>query len=275
MRELFGNDRPLIGVVHLQPLPGAPGYGGDREAVRRRAVDDARSLASGGVDGLLLENYGDAPYLPGGVPPHAVASLTALTAAVGGAVDLPLGVNVLRNDPGAALAVADAVGGAFVRANVWTGARLTDQGLIQGRAHDVLRQRGVLDSRVRVFADVQVKHSAGLADRPLEAEVEETLRRGGADAVIVTGPATGRPANVDRIDRARAAAAGAPVLVGSGVTPDNVAALLERCDGAIVGTALERGGVTGAPVDPDRVDALVAAARAADVESSEGAADGP
>lgn len=275
MVELFGSDRPLIGVVHLEPLPGAPGYGGDREAVGRRAVDDARSLAAGGVDGLLLENYGDAPYLPGRVPRHVVASLTAVAAAVRGAVDLPLGVNVLRNDPGAALAVADAVGAAFVRANVWTGARLTDQGFIQGRAHQVLRQRDALGSRVRVFADVQVKHSAGLADRPLEMEVEETVRRGGADAVIVTGPATGRPAEAERIDRARGAAVGAPVLVGSGVTPDNVAALLERSDGAIVGTALERGGVTGAPVDPDRVAALVAAARGRGTEPSEGAADEP
>lgn len=262
-RELFGRDTPLVGVVHLPPLPGAPSWAGDRAALRRRAVEDARTLAAGGMDGLLLENYGDAPYLPGRAPRHVVATLTALAVAVREAVDLPLGVNVLRNDPGSALAVAEAAGGAFVRSNVWTGARLTDQGLLEGRAPEVLRLRRALGSDVRVLADVDVKHSVGLGARPLEVEVEETLLRGGADGVIVTGPATGEEASPGEIDRVVAAARGAPVLVGSGVTPDNVGSLLERCDGAIVGTALERDGVTGAPVDPARVAVLVAAARAA------------
>lgn len=262
MSELFGREKPLVGVVHLPPLPGAPRWGGDRAAVSERALHDARALASGGLDGLLIENYGDAPFLPGRVPRHLVATLTALAVRILGAIDVPLGVNVLRNDVCSALAVAGAAGGSFVRSNVWTGATVTDQGLIEGRAHRALRLRRALGAdRIRVFADVDVKHGGRLGDRSLEAEVEETVGRGGADAVIVTGPATGRAVDREELRRVRDAAAGAPVLVGSGVTPETVAALLEASDGAIVGTALEREGVTGAPVDPERVAELVAAAR--------------
>lgn len=213
------------------------------------------------MDGLLLENFGDAPFLPGRVPRHVVASLAALAVRVREAVGLPLGVNVLRNDPASALAVAQAAGGSFVRANVWTGARVTDQGLVHGVAHEVLRLRRRLETEVRVLADVDVKHSTALGARSLEAEAEETVARGLADGLIVTGPASGRPVDPDDLERVRGAAAGAPVLAGSGVTAENVARLLERCDGAIVGTSLEREGVTGAPVERRRVERLVEAAR--------------
>ena len=257
LTELFRTARPLIGVVHLQPLPGSPGFRGDRSAIRRRAVEDARAIAAGGMDGVLVENFGDAPFLPGGVPRHVVASLTAVVVHVVDAVDLPVGVNVLRNDTVSALAVAQAAGGAFVRANVWTGARLTDQGIVEGRAHEVTRLRGELGADVRVLADVDVKHSAPLAERPLEREVHETVERGLADAVVVTGDATGRPVDPAVLGRVRDAAGGTPVLAGSGVTVETVRRVLERCDGAIVGTALKRGGETRAPVDPRRVEALV------------------
>lgn len=213
------------------------------------------------MDGLLLENFSDAPFLPGRVPRHVVASLAALAARVREVVDLPLGVNVLRNDAASALAVAQAAGGSFVRANVWTGARVTDQGLVQGAAHEVLRLRRRLEAEVRVLADVDVKHSTALGERSLEAEAEETVARGLADGLIVTGPASGRPVDPDDLERVRGAAGGAPVLVGSGVTAENVTRLLERCDGAIVGTSLEREGVTGAPVEHRRVERLVEAAR--------------
>ena len=244
-------------MVHLPPLPGSPGFDGDRSAIRERAVEDARALAAGGVDGILLENFGDAPFLPGSVPRHVVASLTAVAVHVAEAVDAAVGVNVLRSDAASALAVAQASGCRFVRANVWTGARLTDQGIVEGCAHEVTRLRAALGADVRVLADVDVKHSAPLADRALEEEVREAVDRGLADAIVVTGDATGRPVDPDLLGRVRDAAGGTTVLAGSGVTADTVRSVLERCDGAIVGTALKRGGETRAPVDPRRVEALV------------------
>jgi hypothetical protein len=183
--------------------------------------------------------------------------MTALALAVRRRVELPLGINMLRNDALAALAVAQAVEGDFIRVNILTGARVTDQGVIEGRAHQLLRLRRELGAeRIRIVADVDVKHSAPLAPRPLEEEVRDTLERGGADAVIVTGPATGQPARIEDLRRVREAAGGSPVWVGSGVTPDTMGSLASLADGFIVGTAVKREGNVENPVDPGRVRAL-------------------
>jgi hypothetical protein len=180
-------------------------------------------------------------------------------------VDVPVGVNVLRNDTRAALSVAAATGAAFVRVNVHTGVRVTDQGVVTGRAHETLRLRDRIDADVDVLADVAVKHSAPLGEaRSLAAQAEETLGRGLADGLVVSGPGTGEPVDVETLETVAPVAAdhGAPLFVGSGVTEATVADLLSVADGAIVGTALKRGGETTAPVDPARVGALISAARA-------------
>jgi len=252
-----GGGKPLVGVVHLRPLAGAPFYGGDPAAVEAAALADAEALAEGGVDALLLENFGDRPFFPDSVPASTVAQMTALALAIRGRVPLPLGINVLRNDAMAALAVAQAAGGAFLRVNVLAGARVTDQGVIEGRAHDLLRLRRTLGAEsIRIVADVDVKHSAPLASYPLEEEVRDVLGRGGADAVIVTGPATGQSVRVEDLRRVREAAGRSPVWVGSGVTPGSIGTLAAMADGFIVGTALKRDGRVENPVDPARVRAL-------------------
>ncbi|MDG5776288.1 BtpA/SgcQ family protein [Haloarculaceae archaeon H-GB2-1] len=254
----FGAETPVVGMVHLPALPGAPGFDGDRAAIRERAVADARALAEGGVDAVLVENYGDAPFYPDDVPKVVVAELTAAVGAVDDAVDLPVGVNVLRNDVEASLSVAGATGGRFVRANQHVGARLTDQGIVEGRAHETVRLRDRIDADAAILADVAVKHSAPLADRPLAELVADTVERGRADGLVVSGPGTGDATDEDDL-RAVAAAAPAetPVFVGSGVTAGNAAALLSVADGAIVGTAFKTNGETTNPVDGDRVAALV------------------
>jgi hypothetical protein len=274
----------VVGMVHLPPLPGAPRFDGDRAAIRDRAVRDAEALAAGGVDAILVENFGDAPFYPDDVPKHVVASMTALVGAVADAVDLPVGVNVLRNDCAAALSVAAATSASFVRVNVHAGARVTDQGVVEGRAHETMRLRERLDADAAVFADVDVKHSSPLGtagegagasdaagtDDPvprLRESIAEVVERGLADGVIVSGRATGDAVDLGRLHAARevvddlALDRAVPVLAGSGVTPGTIGAVLERADGAIVGTALKDGGVTTNPVDPDRVRALVEAAR--------------
>jgi membrane complex biogenesis BtpA family protein len=262
---MFGSDRPLIGMVHLPPLPGAPEHSDSRESIREAARADAETLAAAGFDAVLVENFGDAPFYTESVPKHTVAELTATTQAVTAAVDLPVGVNVLRNDAEAALSVASATGGAFVRVNVHTGVRATDQGWLEGQAHETMRLRERLDTDVAVFADIDVKHSAAPVDRDVGALARETIERGLADGVIVSGPETGSAAEVDTIDRVVTArddcGADVPVLVGSGVRADNAAALLDTADGAIVGTAVKRAGETTNRVDADRASALVEAAR--------------
>lgn len=253
---------PVIGMVHLPALPGAPGFDGDRAAIRDRARRDTRRLAAGGVDGVLVENFGDVPFYPDEVPPHVVAEMTATVRAVAETVDVPVGVNVLRNDGAAALSAAAAAGAAFVRVNVLVGAAVTDQGVVEGQAHDLLRLRDRIGADVAVLADVDVKHAAPLGDRDLAAAAHDTVERGLADGLIVSGSATGEATDGTALETvAEAVGDRVPVLVGSGATAETLPESLTVADGAIVGTALKEGGETTAPVDADRVEAVVAAAR--------------
>jgi hypothetical protein len=265
LEDIFNVNKPVIGVLHLPALPGSPENQSDLSQIREWLMRDAEALAGGGVDGFILENLGDAPFYPHRVPAHTIAFMTALGKEVKARFELPLGVNVLRNDAVSALAVAAAIGAEFIRVNVYTGARLTDQGIIQGEAHEILRLRKLLDSRVKIFADVAVKHSAPLAVRDLKDEVEETIARGRADAVIVSGSGTGKEASLEDVAIAKDAAGGAPVLVGSGMTLKNVASLLAYADGLIVGTFFKRDGVTANPVDPARVKEFMEAVNRARV----------
>jgi membrane complex biogenesis BtpA family protein len=258
----------VVGMVHLDPLPGSPGFDhttdGGRDRLRERAVDDARALADGGVDAVLVENFGDVPFYPDEVPTHVVASMTDAVGRVADAVDRPVGVNVLRNDAEAALSVAAATDASFVRVNVHAGARVTDQGVVEGRAHRTLRLRSRLGADVDILADVGVKHSTPLgAERPLDESVDDVVTRGLADAVVVSGRGTGHAVDEERLARAATACArhGAPLFVGSGVTAETVADCLAHADGVVVGTALKEDGETTNPVDESRVRALVGAAR--------------
>lgn len=253
---------PIIGVIHLAPLPGAPGFGGEMGAVLDRAAGEAAAYQAAGLDGVIVENYGDAPFFPGRVPAETVAAMAAAAHRVRQAAPgLPLGINVLRNDARSALAVAAAVGAGFIRVNVLAGAMVTDQGLIEGEAHALLRLRAALKADdVAILADIRVKHAAPLAPRPLAEEARDLAGRGGADALIVTGTGTGEAADPAEIDAVKAAS-GLPVLVGSGATAQSAKGLLARADGLIVGSAFKREGKAEQPVDPDRLAAFVKAAR--------------
>jgi membrane complex biogenesis BtpA family protein len=261
LSEWSAVDRQVIGMLHLSPLPGSPRYGGDVKAVREAMLRDAETLASGGVEGLMLENFGDVPFYPGRAPAGVVAHMTALAAEVRRRFDLPLGINVLRNDGLAALAIAHATGARFVRVNVLCGARVADQGLIHGIAHDLLRERAMLGTDVKIMADIDVKHSAPLASRPIVEEVSDTLERGLADALIVSGTGTGRPTDPSHVVTAKKAAGSALVFVGSGISAGTVRQYLPHADGFIVGSSLKRDGDVRAPVDAERVRALMSAVR--------------
>lgn len=249
----------LIGMVHLLPLPGAPGYGGSRRAVRERAVRDALTLEHCGFSAVLIENYGDAPFFKDRVPPHVVADMTEICCAVRDAISLPFGVQILRNDAIAALSVAHASGAAFIRVNVHTGAMLTDQGVIEGGAARTLRLRRTLGSGVLLFADVLVKHAVPLAPVRLADAARDAATRGRADALIVTGSGTGVPVVPDDVADVAAASA-PPVYVGSGATAATLRQYAAHAHGVIVGSSIKRGGVATNPVDARRAAAFVRAA---------------
>jgi len=249
--------RPLFGMVHLAPLPGAPAFGGSIDAVIDAALADARALRDGGCDGMVFENFGDRPFFKERVEGATVAAMTRVIAEVVREVALPFGVNVLRNDASSALAIAAATGAAFIRVNVHTGAMLTDQGIIEGRAAETLRLRARLAPHVLVFADHRVKHAAPLAEVDEEQAAKDLRQRGLADAVIVSGRETGAAPDAARFARVRAAVDG-PLLVGSGLSEANAGTFADA-DGAIAGTSIKRDGRVDAPVDAARVARLVAA----------------
>ena len=252
----------LIGVVHLQPLPGSPRWGGDLEALIKFAVNDARAYERGGAHALFIENFGDVPFTRANVGPETIAAMTAAGRAVREAVKLPIGFNVLRNDARAALAICAACGGSFVRINVHTGAMLTDQGLIEGNAYDTLRYRQRICPQAQIFADVHVKHAVPLGNWTIEDAARDTVERGLADALIVSGAGTGLSAEVADVERVRRTSPAAKVLLGSGVTIENVREFLPLADGFIVGSSLKTGGKLANPVDARRVAALARALRA-------------
>jgi membrane complex biogenesis BtpA family protein len=259
LADIFDTAKPVIGMLHVPALPGSPHNSLDFDAIVNWVLTDAEALTAGGVNGLMIENFGDVPFYPRSVPPHTVAFMTALAREVRRRVDLPLGINVLRNDSAGALAIASAAGAQFIRANIHTGARLTDQGVIEGTAHETLRYRKELGSDVKIFADADVKHSAPLAIRDLRDEIEDLVTRGCADAVIITGSATGKQAALEDLKLAKEAAGEVPLIAGSGVDLPNLAGVLQFADGLIVGTAFKQDGITTNRIDEQRVRAFMKA----------------
>ena len=247
----------FIGMVHLPPLPGAPRSRLSIDACEQHALTDARSLAEGGADALIIENFGDAPFRPGTIDAHTVAAMTRIAATIRRAIDIPIGINVLRNDAAAALGIAVAVGAQFIRVNIHTGVMATDQGLIAGRADETLRLRRALDAdSIRIFADVLVKHATPLGSPAMTDAVEDAIQRGLADAIIVSGSATGKATDPADLAAAVEAASDVPVYIGSGATLETLPALIPPAHGAIIGTGLKENGNVHAPVDPARVRAF-------------------
>lgn len=252
--DIFNVKYPVIGMIHVLPLPGSPRFT-DIQIVLERARKDYHALKKGGVNGVLIENYGDAPYCKDAVGPHTVAWMTRITHSLN--IDIPFGVNVLRNDCRSALAVAHATGGEFVRCNILSGVMVTDQGIIEGKASDILRYRNTLKATIKIFADVLVKHAYPLVTHSLERAARETAYRGLADALIVTGSETGDPPLVEDLKAVKKAVPEKMLFAGSGVTSENVQSILEYADGCIVGKAFKKEGKMENPVQKEKVEPLV------------------
>jgi membrane complex biogenesis BtpA family protein len=259
--KVLGQSRPLVGVVHLLPLPGAPAYRGSIEAIAKRALADARTYLEGGLDGILVENFGDAPFYGARIPAETIAALTAVAARLRELGSFPLGINALRSDGPAALAIATAVGAQFIRVNVLGGAMVTDQGLIQGCAARLMRLRAALRARVAVWGDLWIKHAAPLGDLDPVSAAQDLIERAAADALILTGPRTGTPVDAALLSDLRKALPRSALVIGSGVTATNLPRVWNAADAFIVGTSLKKGGRTMAAVDPRRVADLVAQRR--------------
>lgn len=260
LMSIFGITKPIIGMIHLRPLPGAPRFtGGPVTAVLEAALADARTLRDGGVNGLIIENHGDLPFSrPDEIGPETVAAMATLVGPIMAESGLPVGINILANGAIPALAVARATGAAFIRVNQWVNAYVANEGIIEGPAARALRYRSLIKGeQIKIFADVHVKHGAHaiVADRSL-AELTRDAVFFDADVLIATGQRTGDATEVDEVDGIKRHT-NLSVIVGSGLAVGNAADLLQSADGAIVGSSLKRDGLWWNPVERDRVQALM------------------
>ncbi|WP_324736495.1 BtpA/SgcQ family protein [Thermococcus sp. SY098] len=242
----------LIGMVHLKPLPGSYLYDGDFHRVIEHAVGEAKKLEKAGFDAVMVENFGDVPF-PKTVEPITVAAMSVIAKAIRDEISLPIGINVLRNDAIAAYSIAYAVKADFIRVNVLSGVAYTDQGIIEGIAHELAKLRKLLPSRIKVFADVHVKHAYHFGE--FGDALRDTVERGLADAVIISGKATGMEVDVEKLKKAKEISP-VPVIVGSGTTYDNLPKLWKYADGFIVGTWIKRERKTENDIDPRRAEKI-------------------
>jgi hypothetical protein len=230
----FLNSRPLIGMIHLPALPGAPKSTLSLDQLIEFALGEVAILERAGLDGCIVENVGDAPFFKVHIPAQTIAAMAIITREVRKATKLKVGVNILRNAGEEAMAIASAAGADFIRLNVVIGAYVTDQGIIEGAAAELARFRAGLRHDVALMGDVHVKHAYPLFDVPIEDAAADLAERGGADAVVVSGARSPAPPSFERV-KAVKDAIDKPVFIGSGVGLANLRDYAKRSDGVLIG----------------------------------------
>jgi membrane complex biogenesis BtpA family protein len=258
MTSLFSRDKPVVGVIHVGALPGTPRSSQTVAELVASARGEAKIYRESGVDGIIIENMHDVPYLRGEVGPEIVAAMTAIGGEVKAECRLPVGVQILAGANIEAMAVAHSAGLDFIRAEGYAYAHVADEGLIQASAARLLRYRRMIGAeRVQVWTDVKKKHSAHAitADVSL-GETAETVEFMGADCVIVTGSATGSPPKIADVQEAKAHCR-LPVFLGSGISESNIAEFCNEADGFIIGSSFKLEGLWFKTVDPSKVTRFI------------------
>jgi len=258
MDKLLKKGRPsVIGMVHCLPLPGTAGYGGDMRKILEQAVADAICLEKAGCDALIIENMGDSPFGEF----LDVAQSTALAAAaarVSEQVSIPVGIDAAMNDYRAAISIAQAVSGRFVRLPVFVDTvEYCGCGMIEPCARKAMQYRKALDAEhIMIFADIHVKHTHMVLKHVSIEDSAKAARDCGADAIIVTGTHIGVETPVEIIERVKKVV-DLPVIAGSGVNTQNIRQQLTVADGAIVGSGLKAGGKIENPISFELTSQLI------------------
>lgn len=258
MDLLSGDTKPLIGMIHVRALPGTPRNHQTVGEICATAAREALELFEAGFDALIVENMHDAPFLNRHVGPEIVAAMTMAVRAVRESVPCPLGVQILAGANKESIAVAHAAGAQFVRVEGFVYGHMADEGFMNSDAGELLRyRRALLADGIQVFTDIKKKHASHsmTADVSL-ADTAETAQFFGSDALVITGSSTGRPTSPQDLAEA-ARASDLPILVGSGLTPENFHSLAPLADGFIVGSSLKKYGQWSEELDPERVRAMV------------------
>lgn len=262
LERIFGTRKPIIGMAHLAPLPGSPRHDGmSMQEITDLALSDARLMNQAGVDGAIVENFGDVMFYKR-VPAETIAAMTYVSAAIAREVPgLVLGICVLQSDAIAGMAIANTIGAKFIRVPYYTETYVVDAGLMDSIAAETLRYRKFLNADVKIFADVHIKHGYPLSQRPISQSALDAEHRGLADAILVTGIATGAQTDVSDVKEVKEAVHATPVLVASGVDEKNLPLYQDTADGAILGTHIKVDNDTEAPIDSDKLDSFMKVAR--------------
>jgi membrane complex biogenesis BtpA family protein len=258
MNPLFIHGKPVVGVIHVGALPGTPRNTKSVTELGDVARHEAKLYREHGVDAVYIENMHDVPYLRGEVGPEIVAAMVLIGHEVKIECGLPVGIQILAGANIEAMAVANAAGLDFIRAEGYAYAHVADEGFIQSSAAKLLRyRRNIGAEAVQVWTDVKKKHSAHAitADVSL-GETAETVEFMGADCVIVTGGATGKAPSVSDVVEAKTHC-NLPVVLGSGINKLNVREFYPHADGFIVGSSFKVDGHWANAMDPARVEEFV------------------
>ena len=248
----------VYGVVHLKSLPGSPGNYLALDEIIELAQEDVNSLVFGGVDGLIIENFGDVPFTKDNVSKRTIASFTKVVENIEYDREIKVGINVLRNDGIAALSIAEATNADFVRINVLNNVMMfTDQGIIEGKAHEIAEFKNTLNKEIDIYADVFVKHAVPPEGSKIENHTEELIERAGADVVIVTGDGTGHQVDIKDLSKVRDIVPQGRLAIGSGVNEENVDDYVDLADILIVGTSFKVDHDVSKRVDQRSVEQLI------------------
>jgi membrane complex biogenesis BtpA family protein len=247
----------IYGVIHLKGLPGSTSNILSIDKIVKLAQNDIDTLTAGGIDGLIIENFGDAPFVKDNLSKRSLVSFATVVSNLDIDKKLDVGINVLRNDGISALSIAEATDADFVRINVLNNIMYTDQGIIEGKSYDISQFRNTLSKEIKVFADVFVKHATPPYGAKIENHTKELLERAGADVVIVSGDGTGEETNIEDLQRIRDIVPLGKLAIGSGLNKDNIKKYVGISDIGIIGTDFKLDGILNNPVDLNRVKNLI------------------
>lgn len=257
-KELF-NKKPIIGMIHLLPLPGSPNYQGDIESIEKRALDDLKALTEGGVDAFIIENFGDVPY-DNEISLEGYSVMLSIINKIQQHTSLPFGINIQFNSTEQEWAMAFATHAAFIRVESFVENRIGTHGISFTAAPKLMRQKKQYPSECMIFSDVHVKHSYPMTEISLEDAIHEAYSSG-ASAVIITGRATGKQPEIEDVRKIKELYPDIPVLIGSGINERNAAEYLSVSDGIIVGSSIKYGGDVNQSIDEIRVKHFMEAVR--------------
>ena len=247
----------IVGVVHLKALPGSPFYQNNISEIYKSALEDSVNLENGGVDSIIVENFGDVPFVKNSISKLTLAHFTNIAKEIKDSIDIDIGINVLRNDGESALSIADSIKASFVRINILSGTMYTDQGTIQGEANKLIKLNNSLSSTIEIYADVFVKHAVPPVGYTIENQTEELLLRAGANKIIITGDGTGKEINFEQLEKVRAIVPKGQLAIGSGVNESNIEKYKDIADILIIGTGFKVNNDVTKPVDVKSVEKLI------------------